>query len=79
MINQSFLSINFHIDSSGKEPTFELTTERSSCVKFSPRYRVLRFHCNNNYVNIFLTTEQAKEIAGTILAQLESEREVKVG
>lgn len=69
------MNINLHINHS-EEPVFELTEARGTGKE---RYRVLRFKCELNDIDVFLTTEQAEELAGTILAQLEDEKEAKAG
>jgi hypothetical protein len=69
------VNVNLHMNNR-EEPVFELTEAKKT---ENESYRVLRFVCGLNNIDIFLDTEQAKEIAGTILAQLESEKEAKAG
>lgn len=69
------VNVSVHLDSS--KAIFSLSEEKTNAIS-NEQYRHLSIENSNGYFDVFLTTEQAKEIADTIYEQLRAEEKEAV-
>lgn len=69
------VSVSVHLNYS--KAKFSLSEEKTNTIS-NEQYRHLGIENGNGYFDVFLTTEQAKELADTIYEQLQAEEKEAV-